>query len=783
MIDDTLRSPLADRYRVERELGAGGMATVYLAEDLKHRRKVALKLLRPELTALLGPERFLQEIALTASLQHPHILPLFDSGSIDGQLFYVMPYVDGETLRQRIARGAIPMDEALDILRDVARALAYAHAQGVVHRDIKPDNVLLSSGTAVVSDFGIAKALSASREPDEPASFTLTRAGTSLGTPAYMSPEQAIGDVVDARTDVYAFGVIAYELLAGAHPFASHSTTQRLIAAQLSEMPAPLATKNPSVPSAVSALVMQCLAKDPSARPANGGELLARLSAASTKVTSRARLWPLVAAAALFVVSLSAIVISRRGTVAASARSIVVVPFDNLGNPSDAYFAEGMSDEIADQLARLPGLQVIGREGVKRFSGSQKSPRDIARELGAAYVLSGTVRWARQATGSGELNGATRVRIVPILLNVASGTQAWGQPYEEPLTDVFKVQASVAERVATALSVTLGDTARAALHHEESTNADARDAQLLGRFLLRQRGLSNLRQAADAFQRAIARDSNYARAWAGLSEATGLIPGYSDTVLDDSAYRARAGWAAQRALALDSTLPEVQIALARALATDFRFREALPRVQRAIALDPNATLAYALENEILTALGRTADADSAIRRAFALDSLSPLVLNLTSTEYAAAGKYDSAIHYSERAVSISPEVNLWKRSLSMSYALAGRFEDAVRVCEATGQTPARCTGIYGAFSADPARRAAAAEQLGEMGRLPGVTGAPGYTALAYAGLGMADSVFARLTVAVDRRDDVLEHTVTQRLFEPYHKDPRWDKIIGAMQRR
>ncbi|MBA2684971.1 MAG: protein kinase [Gemmatimonadaceae bacterium] len=783
MIDDTLRSALADRYRVERELGAGGMATVYLAEDLKHRRKVALKLLRPELTALLGPERFLQEIALTASLQHPHILPLFDSGSIDGQLFYVMPYVDGETLRQRIARGPIPMDEALDILRDVARALTYAHAQGVVHRDIKPDNVLLSSGTAVVSDFGIAKALSASREPDEPASFTLTRAGTSLGTPAYMSPEQAIGDVVDARTDVYAFGVIAYELLAGAHPFASHSTTQRLIAAQLSEMPPPLATKNPSVPSAVSTLIMHCLAKDPSARPANGGELLARLSAASTKVIPRARHWPLVAAAALFVVALSAIFISRRGTEPASARSIVVVPFDNLGNPSDAYFAEGMSDEIADQLARLPGLQVIGREGVKRFGGSQKSPRDIARELGAAFVLSGTVRWARQATGSGELNGATRVRIVPILLNVASGTQAWGQPYEEPLTDVFKVQASVAERVATALSVTLGDTARAALHHEESTNPDARDAQLLGRFLLRQRGLSNLRQAADAFQRAIARDSNYARAWAGLSEATGLIPGYRDTVLDDSAYRARAGWAAQRALALDSTLPEVQIALARALATDFRFREALPRVQRAIALDPNATLAYALENEILTALGRTADADSAIRRAFALDSLSPLVLNLTSTAYAAAGKYDSAIHYSERAVSISPEVNLWKRSLSMSYALAGRFEDAVRVCEATGQSPARCTGVYGAFSADPARRAAAAEQLGEMGRLPGVTGAPGYTALAYAGLGMADSVFARLAVAVERRDDVLEHTVTAGLFEPYHKDPRWDKIVGAMQRR
>ncbi|MEO6211546.1 MAG: protein kinase [Gemmatimonadaceae bacterium] len=785
MIDDTLRTALADRYRVERELGAGGMATVYLAEDLKHRRRVALKLLRPELTAQLGPERFLQEIALTASLQHPHILPLFDSGAIDGQLFYVMPYVDGETLRERIARGAIPMDEALDILRDIARALAYAHAQGVVHRDIKPDNVLLSSGTAVVSDFGIAKALSASRDPDEHSGFTLTRAGTSLGTPAYMSPEQAIGDVVDARTDIYAWGVIAYELLAGTHPFASHTTAQRLIAAQLSELPTTLVVKNPSVPSGVSALVMACLAKEPAARPANGGELLSRLSAASVsaKATSRTRLWPLIAAAALLVIAVATIVVTRRSIVPVSARSIVVVPFDNLGNPSDAYFAEGMSDEIADQLARLPGLQVIGREGVKRFSGSQESPRDIARELGAAYVLSGTVRWARQTTSNGDLNGATRVRIVPTLLNVATGTQAWGQPYEEPLTDVFKVQASVAERVAAALSVTLGDTARAALHHEESTNPDARDAQLLGRFLLRQRGYSNLRQAADAFQRAIARDSNYARAWAGLSEANGLIPSYSDTLLDDSAFRARAHAAAERAMSLDSMLPESQIALARALATDFRFREALPRVQRAIELDRNATLAYALEDEVLSALGRADEADSAIRRAFALDSLSPLVANLSSITFATAGKMDSAIRYAQRAVAISPEINLWKRNLAMSYAIAGRYDDAVRTCEATGKPQASCTGLYGAFSADPSRRLAAVRELGAMGRLPGVTGAPGFTALAYAGLGMADSVFARLAVAVARRDDVLEHTVTAQLFEPYHKDPRWDAIIGAMQRR
>ena len=580
-ISPLLRSSLSDRYTIDREIGAGGMATVYLATDLRHSRKVALKVLRPELTATLGPERFLKEIALTASLQHPHILPLFDSGSADGQLFYVMPYVDGETLRDRIARGPVPLAESLDILRDVARALAYAHAQGVVHRDIKPDNVLLSSGTAVVSDFGIAKALSASRAEDRAAHPTLTVAGTSLGTPAYMSPEQALGEPVDARTDVYAWGVIAYELLTGAHPFASHTTAQRLIAAHLSEAPAPFATANPAVPRHIAALVMRCLAKDPADRPVDANEILAQLSSPHGTHSATTRHISLHAAlgAMAFIAIAAAVIFAiagrRHTTPTASTHAVVVVPFDNLGNPTDAYFAEGMSDEIAGQLARIPGLQVIGREGVQRFRGSQTSPRDIARALGAPYVLSGTVRWAHQATRTGDVDGDTRVRIVPTLLNVATGTQEWGEPYDERLTDVFKVQTSVAERVASALSVTLGGATRAALNHKESANPDARDAQLLGRYLLKQRGTANLRRAMGAFQNAIAHDSSYARAWAGLSEAAALLPSYYDTAETATVLLARAEFAARRAVELDSTLPEVQLARARASEEQFHFRDAL----------------------------------------------------------------------------------------------------------------------------------------------------------------------------------------------------------------
>jgi TolB-like protein/tRNA A-37 threonylcarbamoyl transferase component Bud32 len=786
MIDDALRTALADRYRIEREIGAGGMATVYLAEDLKHRRKVALKVLRPELSAQLGPERFLHEIALTASLQNPHIVPLFDSGAIDGQLFYVMPYVEGETLRARMARGPVPLDESLDLLRDIARALAYAHSRGVVHRDIKPDNVLLSSGTAVVTDFGIAKALSASHDMEsDAANIALTRAGTSLGTPAYMSPEQALGDTVDERTDIYAWGIIAYELLAGAHPFTLHATSQKLIAAQISETPVWIATKNPAVPLETATLVMRCLAKDPAERPANGGELLSQLSVAPPVPPLLRRRRQILAVAAICVAASSAstFMLLHRRAHSTSARSVVVVPFDNLGNPADAYFAEGMSDEIAGQLARIPGLQVIGREGVQRFRGSQTSPRDIARELGAPYVLSGTVRWAHPTTSTGDVDGDTRVRIVPTLLNVASGTQEWGEPYDERLTDVFKVQTSVAERVASALSVTLGGATRAALNHKESANPDARDAQLLGRYLLKQRGTANLRRAMAAFQNAISHDSSYARAWAGLSEAAALLPSYYDTTEPDSVLLARAEFAARRAVALDSTLPEVQLARARASEERFYFRDALSSVNKAIALDSNATLAYALKYEILTALGRTAEADSAARRAVELDAFTGIVLNNRALSLAAMGNLDSAIRYSQRSVEVAPSEPSWKRTLAGLYGLAGRHSDAVASCYAAGMQPKKCDDMYAAVTGTPEGRAATIALFNSMPTRTEFASPPAWSALQYAQLGMADSMFARLSAAIATHDDVFMHVITMPAFARYQSDPRWDAIVGEVRRR
>ncbi len=780
-----LAAALGRTHIIERELG-GGMSRPFVAREIALGRDVVVKIVAPELREELSAERFAREVQLAARLQQANIVPVLTAGDADGMAYYTMPYVDGESLRARIVAGPLPLAESVDVLRDVARALAYAHAQGIVHRDIKPENVLLSSGTAVVTDFGIAKALSASRtKADRPHATALTQTGTSIGTPAYMAPEQALGDEVDARSDLYAWGVIAYELLAGTHPFADHKTAHRLVAAHLSETPAPL---SPNVPRDVAALVMQCLAKDPAERPSSANDVLARLSAAvtpraqSVRGSSTARTRLVAAAVAVLALGTAGAMVALQ-RVSVSAPTIVVVPFDNRGDSADAYFAEGVSDEIAGQLARLPGLQVIGRDGVQLFRGSQRSPRAIARELGAAWVLSGTVRWARGASMKAGVDGEARVRIVPALVNVATGTQEWGEPSEERLTDVFKVQADVAERVASALSVKLGGAARATLRHQESGDPEARDAQLFGRYLLRQRGTENLRRAMTSFERAIVRDSSYARAWAGLSEASALLPAYYDTTETDEALFARAERAALKAVALDSTLPEVQLALARSYGVQFKFKAALHALDRALVLDPNATLAWTLKYEVLTALGRAVAADSAAARAVRLDGLSALALNNRAWSFAALGMVDSAVRYSRRSVDVAPTERQWLRSLGSLYAIAGRYDDGVRMCEAGVGFRNNCAAVLGLIAPVPARRDAGLAALGAFGRLPRTLGNPTWSAMAYAHVGMPDSMFARLAVAVDRRDDVFGHLITLPVFAKYQADPRWDAIVGAARRR
>ncbi len=407
---DQLQAALGDTYTLERELGGGGMSRVFVAVDTALGRKVVIKVLAPELAAGVSAERFAREIRLAAQLQHPNIVPLHAAGDAGGLPYYTMPFVEGLSLRSRIASGGpLSTPECVRILRDVARALSYAHEQGVVHRDIKPENVLLSGDAAVVTDFGIAKAVSAAKTLGS--TGTLTSAGIGLGTPAYMAPEQAFGDpATDRRADIYSFGCLAYELLTGKPPFADRPSHQ-LVIAHAMETPPPLESRNSGVPEPLTALVMQCLAKNPDERPQSAREIVERLESVDT--SSGQKTFPTRTAARkrLLIVGTIAVValaiafgVALRGRVGMTARngagrveSVAVLPFENVGgDTANAYFADGMADELTNALAKIPAIRVASRSSAFTFQGKRIDVREVGRALNVGAVPRGNRPQGRQ---------------------------------------------------------------------------------------------------------------------------------------------------------------------------------------------------------------------------------------------------------------------------------------------------------------------------------------------------------------------------------------------------
>ncbi len=573
MADITIQlgDALRDRYLIERELGRGGMATVYLANDLKHDRKVALKVLRPELAASLGPERFQREIRLAAGLQHPHILPVHDSGEIAGHLWYTMPFVDGESLRDRLRRERqLPTDDAIRIAGEVARALECAHAQGVIHRDIKPENILLTaSGDALVADFGVARAVGADQEH-------LTNTGLAVGTPVYMSPEQASGDrEVDLRTDLYSLGAVLYEMLAGEPPFTG-PTTQAIITRRLTENPRPLRTVRDTVSTGIEAVVFKALARVPADRFRSAGQFAAALAnpaAMSSASNSWVRASPQVldpwrsvrtkAGVLLVVIAVvgTAVLASRgrhREAVPAAAGTaqptrLAVLPFDNLGDTSEAYLAEGIASEIRGKLANLPALTVIASTSSNQYRNTTESPRKIAHELAVRYLLLGRVQWEKHASSE------RRVRVSAELVDASTGAMKWQQPFDASLTSVFQVQADIASRVVEALDVVLGEDQRRLLAQPPTANAAAYDAFLKGEAVSSGDAwdIPTLHRAIGFYERAVTLDSNFVAAWAQLARAHAHL--YAVGISSPSTAEA-ARVAAERARALGPGRPESQFA-------------------------------------------------------------------------------------------------------------------------------------------------------------------------------------------------------------------------------
>jgi TolB-like protein/Flp pilus assembly protein TadD len=653
-----LRQALAGRYRLERAIGRGGMATVYLAHDLRHDRPVALKVLHPGLAPTLGLERFQREIRLAARLQHPHILTVLDSGAgHDGLLWFTMPYVQGESLRQRLDREhQLPVEDAVAIAREAAEALAFAHAEGVVHRDVKPENILLGAGHAMVADFGIALAVRGGE--------SLTDPGLAVGTPAYMSPEQAAGDrELDGRTDVYALGTVLYEMLAGQLPYPGPATRAIVTARRTGEVPS-LDALRPDVPVAVQRAIEVALAPDPEhrfatadefARALGGGTVAGEASYRHSAVPPYRRPAVVLLLTAL-ILGLVALFTLRPGRSSAPAgpptpRRLAVLPFQNLGRAEDDYFADGITDEIRGKLAALSGLQVTASASSAQYKRTAKTPQEIGRELGGDYLLTGKVRWEKTDAGS-------RVRVSPELIQVATASTRWQQPFDASLTDVFQVQAEVASRVAAALDVALEASARASLGGTPTANLTAYDLYLQGNEAaggIDQVAPPSLRRAVGFYRRAVELDSSFAPAWAQLSRTHSYLYYIGvPTALGDSEARA----AADRALSLAPGLAEAHLALGdyyhwvrrdgtAALAAYTRGSKLAPNnaellkgiglaersrgnwelsqqvFTRAFALDPRSVSVARRLTYNLTRMHRLPEALSSADRALALDSTPP----------------------------------------------------------------------------------------------------------------------------------------------------------------
>ena len=704
------------------------MSRVFMATETALNRSVVIKVIAPDLLEGMSAERFAREVQLAARLQQANIVPVLAAGDANGLPFYTMPFVRGESLRARMANSApISVADAIHILRDVARALAYAHGEGIVHRDIKPENVLLSGGAAVVTDFGIAKAIdiSRTRDGDHPGggNLTLTRAGSSLGTPAYMSPEQAAGDPsVDHRADIYAWGLIAWELLAGRHPFAGRPSLQALVAAQMSETPAPLSSVRQDVSPVLSDLVQRCLEKEPSRRPASATELLAQLDQATSTGSRAAAQTPtptptpanrrrgvLIGGAVLATaVAVAALMRWRTGHGAGETtadKSLAIIPFSASSSDSGtAYIGEGIADEVTNELSQIPGLRLAGRSSAARYSGKRASAQEIGKGLGVAAVLDGTVRRA-----------GDRIRVTAELSNVSDGNVAWRESYDRATADIFAVQDEIARAIAGRLQVTLNDAGRSAARG--TADAAAYDLYLKGMYLYRRRGLG-ITDAIAALEQATGRDSTFARAWAALAQALTVSPSYVDMRAADVLPRARA--AAERAVRLDPNSSDAHNALGFVRAEAFEWPEAEAELNRAIALDANAAepryrLGYTLMNQrrpaeaipILQAAvardrlyyiatsylgwaevedGRFAEGLQEGRLGLAMEPNAISALSVLAYGYAAAGPSDSARFYAHRILA-TPSVAAGLGTAAYALARAGSTDEAKAIAARLEATP------------------------------------------------------------------------------------------------
>jgi serine/threonine-protein kinase len=741
---DRLKTALADRYAIERELGRGGTATVYLAEDLKHHRPVALKVLKPELAAALGPDRFLREIELSARLTHPHILPLHDSGNADGLLYYVMPYVEGESLRERLTRERqLPVDAALQIGREVADALGYAHAHGVIHRDIKPENILLESGHAVVADFGIARAI------DQAGGAGLTATGIAVGTPAYMSPEQAAGSRdLDGRSDLYGLGCVLYEMLAGQPPFTG-PTAESLAHQHLSLHPRPVTELRPAVPAVVGAALQRALAKAPADRFASAAEFCVALAAPAPVAGMPAPTPP-----------------------PDQPPTIAVLPFTNMsGTPEDDYLCEGLAEEIINALVQIPGLRVIARTSSFAVGRLGLDVREAGTRLGVECILEGSVRRARSG-----------VRVTAQLVSTRDGSHLWSERYDREMADLLVLEDEVAAAVTGRLRGDLGRPAREPMR--PAVDREAHTAFLQGRHHFAKGTPEGLAKARECYSRALQRDPAFAAAYDSMAELHWFL-GFFGHVPPRDAFSAST-WYALRALELDDRSAETHALLGMLRKElDYDWPEVDREVGRALELNrdsPLVKLRYAISG--LLPQGRVAEAMAEVEGVVEVDPLSVHARWWLSVMSLLARRLDRLDQEAQQMIALDPGHFLGHWALGVHRDLTGAPMEAIAALERAHELSrglpftlgflALVKGRAGCGDAARALLAGAAEAA-RHAYVP-----PSTFAFGHIGLGEWDAAFARLDEAIEVRDPLVMPIKTYPWLDGVRHDVRYHGLLRKM---
>ncbi len=771
-------------YKILEKLGGGGMGVVYKAEDTKLKRFVALKFLPPDLTRdEEAKERFVQEAQAASALDHPNICTIYEIDETeDGQMFIAMAYYEGETLKKKVSGGQLPVNSIMDIAVQVAQGLAKAHQKGIVHRDIKPANILVTSdGLVKILDFGLAKLAGAIR---------LTKTGATLGTPAYLSPEQAPGIDADHRTDIWALGVVLYEMLTGQTPFAGEYD-HAVIYSILNEEPRPLSGLRAGAPAELESIVKKAIAKNFEARYQSMDEVLADLQLLKIglePVKSKSRLMAKelhrrksrylfggIGGALLLSLLAGYFSMLPMKTAVASRKSVAVLPFKNLSdNKDDEYFSDGITDDIITRLSKIRDLKVISRTSVMHYKNSTKRIPEISKELKIATVLEGSVRRV-----------GNRVRIASQLIDARNDEHLWAESYDREMQDIFEIQSEVAQQIATALEAELGPDEKIQLARRETENLQAYSLYLKGLYFWNKRTPDNVRKGIEFFEQAIAEDPSYALAYAGLADGYRALGSIEYGILSPKETVPKARAAAQKALQLQPALVEAQVVLAN---IDFTYEWDWPAAEkllkRVIEFRPGYAPAHHAYSHLLGATGRLDEAMAEERRALELDPLSLIVNTQVGMYFYYARRYDEAIEQHRKTIELDPAFLQTRLALGLAYERSGNveaavaeFQQALALAPELPMAEALLAYAY-AIAGKKNESMKLLEGLQQPGKREFVS--PFHMALVYLGLGDKKRVFELLNKASKEHSSYLIYLKVEPLADGLRSDPRFAALLKKM---